>query len=159
MSGGASLGAYHVGVVYQLYRENLLPKVITGSSVGSIIASLICCLSDAEFEASIANPQILNLTFFEKKRPVGLLGKVLIRTRYVLSLFHCFCLGGFLFSFSMFVGNKLFVFVSCQRTNARCPCRHALPKPCCFYNFIYFCFLFVCFDYIVFCFTLLMFLL
>lgn len=83
MSGGASLGAYHVGVVHQLYTANLLPKVITGSSVGSIIASLICCLSDSEFEQAVANPKILNLAFFEKKRPVGMLGKVLIRCRFV----------------------------------------------------------------------------
>ena len=41
MSRGAALGAYHCGVVYELLHANLLPKVITGSSVGSIIASLI----------------------------------------------------------------------------------------------------------------------
>jgi TAG lipase/steryl ester hydrolase/phospholipase A2/LPA acyltransferase len=40
--GGANIGLYHYGVIKALYEEGLLPRVIAGSSVGSIIASFLC---------------------------------------------------------------------------------------------------------------------
>ena len=36
LSGGASFGFYHVGVWIELLKQGLLPKVLTGSSAGSI---------------------------------------------------------------------------------------------------------------------------
>ena len=42
LSGGASLGMYHTGVIKVLYEQNLLPKIICGSSAGSIVAALVC---------------------------------------------------------------------------------------------------------------------
>lgn len=41
LSGGASLGIYHIGVVKALYEQGLLPKIICGSSAGSIMASVL----------------------------------------------------------------------------------------------------------------------
>ena len=41
LSGGAGLGFYHFGVLKILYEERLMPRIITGSSVGSIMASAI----------------------------------------------------------------------------------------------------------------------
>jgi len=41
LSGGATLGLYHLGVIKALFERDLLPRVISGSSVGSIIASLV----------------------------------------------------------------------------------------------------------------------
>jgi NTE family protein len=41
LSGGATLGLFHVGVVKALVREDLLPDVISGSSAGSIVASVV----------------------------------------------------------------------------------------------------------------------
>lgn len=41
LSGGATLGLFHVGVVKALVREDLLPDVISGSSAGSVVASVI----------------------------------------------------------------------------------------------------------------------
>lgn len=41
LSGGATLGLFHVGVVKALVREDLLPEVISGSSAGSIVASVV----------------------------------------------------------------------------------------------------------------------
>jgi TAG lipase/steryl ester hydrolase/phospholipase A2/LPA acyltransferase len=80
LSGGGVLGFYHMGVVKTLLDEGLLPKVISGSSAGSLVAGAIGThsqdeleqfynpanvLSEAEREASIftrmffgANPQI-----------------------------------------------------------------------------------------------------
>jgi NTE family protein len=41
LSGGATLGLFHVGVVRALIQENLLPTVISGSSAGSVVAATI----------------------------------------------------------------------------------------------------------------------
>ena len=41
LSGGASMGVYHIGVVKVLKEQNLLPRIICGSSAGSIFAALI----------------------------------------------------------------------------------------------------------------------
>lgn len=41
LSGGATLGMYHLGVLKTLHEQNLLPRVISGSSVGSIVASIV----------------------------------------------------------------------------------------------------------------------
>lgn len=41
LSGGATLGLFHVGVVKSLYLEGLLPEVISGSSAGSIVAATL----------------------------------------------------------------------------------------------------------------------
>ncbi len=42
LSGGASMGAYHSGVIKTLWQQNLLPRIICGSSAGSIAASILC---------------------------------------------------------------------------------------------------------------------
>jgi len=39
LSGGASFGLFHVGVVRALFREGLLPNVLSGSSAGSVVAA------------------------------------------------------------------------------------------------------------------------
>lgn len=41
-SGGAGMGLYHYGVWKALYLEGLLPRIISGTSVGSIFAAYIC---------------------------------------------------------------------------------------------------------------------
>lgn len=41
LSGGATLGLFHVGVVKALFRENLLPTVLSGSSAGSVVAATV----------------------------------------------------------------------------------------------------------------------
>ncbi len=42
LSGGAGLGQYHFGVIKSLYEEGLLPRIIAGTSIGSIFAAFIC---------------------------------------------------------------------------------------------------------------------
>lgn len=41
MSGGGGLGIYHLGVAKALYDQGLLPKIIAGTSAGSMIAAFI----------------------------------------------------------------------------------------------------------------------
>ncbi|KAK9075884.1 hypothetical protein SSX86_004213 [Deinandra increscens subsp. villosa] len=51
LSGGASLGAFHVGVVKTLVEHKLLPRIIAGSSVGSIICAVIATKSWPELQS------------------------------------------------------------------------------------------------------------
>jgi hypothetical protein len=46
------LGLYHLGVVKTLNEQGLLPRVICGSSVGALIASLVCVHTDEELPVS-----------------------------------------------------------------------------------------------------------
>jgi len=36
LSGGAIFGFYHFGVIHSLFKEGILPRIITGASAGSI---------------------------------------------------------------------------------------------------------------------------
>ena len=60
LSGGASLGVFHMGVVKALWEHNLLPQVITGSSAGSIIAAALGTHTDNEIP-SLFDPNSHNL--------------------------------------------------------------------------------------------------
>jgi NTE family protein len=51
LSGGATLGLFHVGVVKALYRENLVPQVLSGSSAGSVVCAGISSRTPAETKA------------------------------------------------------------------------------------------------------------
>lgn len=50
LSGGATLGLFHVGVVKALFRENLLPLVLSGSSAGSVVAATLGSRTPEEAE-------------------------------------------------------------------------------------------------------------
>jgi TAG lipase/steryl ester hydrolase/phospholipase A2/LPA acyltransferase len=60
LSGGASLGVFHVGVVKALWEHNLLPQVVTGSSAGSIIAAALGTHTDSEIP-SLFDPNVHNI--------------------------------------------------------------------------------------------------
>ncbi|KAH3675026.1 hypothetical protein WICMUC_002858 [Wickerhamomyces mucosus] len=42
LSGGGCFGLFHIGVLTALLEENLLPRIISGSSAGAIVASVLC---------------------------------------------------------------------------------------------------------------------
>ena len=50
LSGGASLGMFHLGVIKELEAEGIMPRVITGSSAGAVIAGIVASHTDAELE-------------------------------------------------------------------------------------------------------------
>jgi len=50
LSGGASQGLFHLGVIKELEAEGIMPRVITGSSAGAVIAGIIATHTDAELE-------------------------------------------------------------------------------------------------------------
>jgi len=60
LSGGALLGLFHFGVVKALFEQDLLPRTISGSSMGSIIAAWACVHSDEELRDLFADPSRIN---------------------------------------------------------------------------------------------------
>lgn len=72
LSGGASLGVFHIGVVKALWEQDLLPQVINGSSSGSIIAAALGSHTDAEIP-SLFDPNTHNIKAW---RWMGLLSGV-----------------------------------------------------------------------------------
>ena len=48
LSGGANMGLFHVGVVKALWERDLLPRVVSGSSAGSMVAGLLGTRTDNE---------------------------------------------------------------------------------------------------------------
>lgn len=50
LSGGGVLGFYHLGVVKTLLEQGLLPRVISGSSAGAIVAGVLGTHTDKELE-------------------------------------------------------------------------------------------------------------
>jgi NTE family protein len=64
LSGGAAFGVYHLGVTRALWRQGLLPDVIAGSSMGAIIAGVICCRNDRELAGFFEQPGNIHLQAF-----------------------------------------------------------------------------------------------
>jgi TAG lipase/steryl ester hydrolase/phospholipase A2/LPA acyltransferase len=48
LSGGASLGLFHLGVIEELEAQGIMPRVITGSSAGAVIAGIVATHTDEE---------------------------------------------------------------------------------------------------------------
>jgi len=63
LSGGASLGLFHLGVIEELIAEGILPRVITGSSAGSLIAGILATHTDEEL-AQLIKPEQMNFEWF-----------------------------------------------------------------------------------------------
>ncbi len=51
LSGGATLGLFHIGVCKALHDQDLLPEVISGSSAGSLMAAMIGTHTDDELRS------------------------------------------------------------------------------------------------------------
>lgn len=65
LSGGASLGAFHVGVVKTLVEHKLLPRIIAGSSVGSIMCAIVATRLWPEIETFFQD-SLHALKFFDQ---------------------------------------------------------------------------------------------
>ena len=57
LSGGGTFGIYHLGVLNTLLTENLLPNVISGTSMGSITAGVMAVNNDDELHALFSAPE------------------------------------------------------------------------------------------------------
>ena len=63
LSGGATMGMWHIGVVKALHEEGILPRVMSGSSAGSIIAGAIGVTRDANL-SNFYDPEYIYLHAF-----------------------------------------------------------------------------------------------
>lgn len=68
LSGGASLGIYHFGVVKALHLNGLLPRILSGTSAGSIACGAVGVRTDEElqemWQTDFAWESRFNLNFF-----------------------------------------------------------------------------------------------
>lgn len=66
LSGGSTFGILHIGVIKELYDQNLLPRIVSGSSAGSIFASLLCIHKDEEMDDLLKLPSFNDFDIFEQ---------------------------------------------------------------------------------------------
>ncbi|KAI0092473.1 acyl transferase/acyl hydrolase/lysophospholipase [Irpex rosettiformis] len=59
LSGGATFGYYHFGVVKAFLDADLLPRVISGTSAGGLVAALVCTRTDEELKQLLV-PELAN---------------------------------------------------------------------------------------------------
>ncbi|OAX84606.1 hypothetical protein ACJ72_01033 [Emergomyces africanus] len=55
LSGGATFGMNHIGVAKALWETRLLPRIISGSSAGSIVSAVLCVYTDEEMPEILSN--------------------------------------------------------------------------------------------------------
>jgi predicted acylesterase/phospholipase RssA len=66
LSGGGTLGLNHIGVVKCLHENQLLPRIISGASSGSVMASLVCTKTNYELP-SMFDATSFRLDIFERR--------------------------------------------------------------------------------------------
>ncbi|KAJ4822180.1 mitogen-activated protein kinase tyrosine protein phosphatase sdp1 [Turnera subulata] len=87
LSGGASLGAFHVGVVKTLVEHKVLPRIIAGSSVGSIMCSVVASRSWPELQ-SFFEDSWHSLQFFDQLGGIFTVVKRVMRQGAVHEIRH-----------------------------------------------------------------------
>ena len=65
LSGGATLGMFHLGVIKALFEQDLLPRVISGSSAGAIIGAMVGTRTDEQLP-QIFDTESLDLAAFQR---------------------------------------------------------------------------------------------
>ncbi|KAL3421088.1 patatin-like phospholipase [Phlyctema vagabunda] len=77
LSGGATFGMNHVGVLKALFEANLLPRIISGASAGSIVCAVLCTRKDEEIPDVLKSFPYGDLAVFEDPdREDGVLERV-----------------------------------------------------------------------------------
>lgn len=67
LSGGGVYGNFHIGVIRALLAENLLPRVISGSSAGALIAALVGSYNSEDLE-QILQPERMIIAASDRSR-------------------------------------------------------------------------------------------
>lgn len=73
LSGGASLGFFHLGVVKALLEEGLLPRVLSGASMGALVACGVASRTDDELHRLFADLSVLRTDAIELLSPSEML--------------------------------------------------------------------------------------
>ncbi|KID82553.1 Acyl transferase/acyl hydrolase/lysophospholipase [Metarhizium guizhouense ARSEF 977] len=75
LSGGGTFGMTHIGVLKALFEQQLLPRIISGASAGSIVCAVMCTKTDEEIPDLIRDFPYGDLAVFEAEDSnVGMLG-------------------------------------------------------------------------------------
>lgn len=82
LSGGGVLGFLHLGVINILVEQGLLPRVISGSSAGSLVAGVLACHTDEEM-TQFRDPEIMR---GEARKDTNFFRRLLLGTGPHLSL-------------------------------------------------------------------------
>ncbi len=69
LSGGATWGFHHLGVVKALFEQGVLPQILSGASTGAMIAAGVCVRTDTELADLYTHPEQMRL---DGLSPVGL---------------------------------------------------------------------------------------
>lgn len=77
LSGGATFGMNHIGVLKALWEAHLLPRIISGASAGSIVGAVLCTRTDEEIPDLMASFCSGDLAVFDEDgNEDGILRKV-----------------------------------------------------------------------------------
>lgn len=77
LSGGATFGMNHIGVLKALWDAHLLPRIISGASAGSIVCAVTCTRTDEEIPDLLSSFCEGDLAVFEEEgNENSLLGKL-----------------------------------------------------------------------------------
>ncbi|KAI9884322.1 MAG: hypothetical protein M1823_003883 [Watsoniomyces obsoletus] len=89
LSGGAMLGLNHIGVLKALWEAELLPRIISGASAGSIVAAVLCTTTDEEIPKLLKEFPYRELAVFDREDD-GLLRRFarLLKVGAVLDIRH-----------------------------------------------------------------------
>ncbi|KAL2890482.1 Lipase 4 [Ceratocystis lukuohia] len=75
LSGGATFGMLHIGVLKALHEADLLPRIISGASAGSIVCAVLCTRMDSEIPQMLQEFAYGHLDVFEKAgSKIGFIG-------------------------------------------------------------------------------------
>lgn len=111
LSGGSTFGISHIGVLIALLENNLLPRIISGSSAGSIIASILCCHSNeeiAELLESITERKFSIFGTLLSSDPESKFKQLLERVSHFLKYGTFFDISGVQETIQSFVGDLTF---------------------------------------------------
>ncbi|RDL30982.1 Patatin-like phospholipase-containing protein [Venustampulla echinocandica] len=67
LSGGATFGMNHIGVLKTLHEAKLLPRIISGASAGSIVCAVLCTRTDEEIPEVLKMFPYGDLAVFEEE--------------------------------------------------------------------------------------------
>ena len=73
LSGGGTFGIYHIGVVATLIKHQLLPSIISGSSMGAITAGMLATHTDKEVLTLLNKPEESNYSPLKRLPLKGIL--------------------------------------------------------------------------------------
>jgi TAG lipase / steryl ester hydrolase / phospholipase A2 / LPA acyltransferase len=77
LSGGATFGMNHIGVLKALFDAKLLPRIISGASAGSIVCAVLCTRTDEEIPDVLTKFPYGDLAVFEEEgKEDGLLERI-----------------------------------------------------------------------------------